>query len=161
MCLLKLNAMIINLIVSDLYCSLTNSMIYHFLYIQHMDLLQMMIEASGEDCDSDDETETTEPPAECPAHKAAPAKTAKTAKTAKAAVMTDSEVYANAMGFLAAGSETTSMTLSYTSYLLALNPDIQEKLQSEIDAYFEENPVSNLILRIACSFNRFNGTQNL
>ena len=45
-----------------------------------------MIEASGEDCDSDEEKETTEPPAECPAHKAAPT------KTAMAAVMTDSEV---------------------------------------------------------------------
>ena len=32
--------------------------------------------------------------------------------------------------------------LAYTSYLLALNPDIQEKLQSEIDAYFEDKTVS-------------------
>ena len=111
-------------------------MIYHFLYIQHKDLLQLMIEASGEEGDSDEEKETTEPPAECPAHKATPT------KTAKATGMTDSEVYANAVGFLIAGNETTSMLLSYTSYLLALNPDIQEKLQSEIDAYFEDKPVS-------------------
>ena len=114
-----------------------------------------MIEASGEEGDSDEEKETTEPPAECPAHKVAPTKTAKTA------VMTDSEVYANAMGFLFAGNETTSTTLSYTSYLLALNPDIQEKLQSEIDAYFEDKPVSNLILRTAYSFNRSSGTRIL
>ena len=120
--------------------------------MRHKDLLQLMIEASGEEGDSDDEKETTELPTECPVHRAAPT------KTVKAAVMTDSEVYANAMGFLAAGSETTSTTLSYTSYLLALNPDIQEKLQSEIDAYFEEKPVNNLILRIPCSFS---GTQNL
>ena len=98
-----------------------------------------MIEASGEEGDSDEEKETTEPPTECPAHKAAPT------KTAKAAGMTDSEVFENAVGFLSAGNETTSMLLSYTSYLLALNPDIQEKLQSEVDAYFEDNPVSNLI----------------
>ena len=97
-----------------------------------------MIEASGEEGDSDEENEATEPPTECPAHKAAPT------KIAKAAVMTDSEVYANAVGFLIAGNETTSMLLSYTSYLLALNPDIQEKLQSEIDAYYEDKPVSNL-----------------
>jgi cytochrome P450 len=96
-----------------------------------------MIEASGEEGGSDEEKETTEPPTECPAaHKT-------TTKTSKAAVMTDAEVYANAVGFLVAGNETTSMMLSYTSYLLALNPDIQEKLQSEIDAYFEDNPVSN------------------
>ena len=95
-----------------------------------------MIEASGEEGDSDEEKETTEPPAECPAHKAAPT------KTTKAPVMTDSEVYANAMIFLLAGNAATSMIFSYTSYLLAINPDIQEKLQSEIDAYFEEKPVS-------------------
>ena len=94
-----------------------------------------MIEASGEQGDSDEEKET-EPPAECPAHKI-------TTKTAKA-VMTDKEVYGNSVGFLAAGNETTSMMLSYTSYLLAINPDIQEKLQSEIDAYVEDKPVSNL-----------------
>ena len=112
-------------------------MIYHFLYVQHKDLLQLMIEASGEEGDSDEEKETTEPPAECPAHNTIPT------KTAKAAVMTDSEVYANAVGFLFAGNETTAMLLSYTSYLLALNPDIQEKLQSEIDAYYEDKPVSS------------------
>ena len=92
-----------------------------------------MIEASGEEGDSDEEKET-EPPAECPAHKT-------TTKTAKG-IMTDKEVYANAVGFLIAGNETTSILLAYTSHLLALNPDIQEKLQSEIDAYFEDKTVS-------------------
>ena len=90
-----------------------------------------MIEASGEEGDSDEEKE---PPAECPAHKT-------TTKTAKG-IMTDREIYANAVGFLGAGNETTSVLLSYTSYLLAINPDIQEKLQSEIDTYFEDKPVS-------------------
>ena len=94
-----------------------------------------MIEASGEEGDSDDKKET-EAPAECPAHKT-------TTKTAKG-VMTDAAIYDNCIGFLVAGNETTSTTLSYTSYLLALNPDIQEKLQSEIDAYFENKPVSHL-----------------
>ena len=92
-----------------------------------------MVEASGEEGDSDEEKET-EPPAECPAHKIA-------TKTAKG-VMIDKEVYANAVGFLIAGNETTSILLAYTSYLLALNPDIQEKLQSEIDAYFEDKTAS-------------------
>ena len=40
--------------------------------------------------------------------------------------MTDKEVYTNAAGFLVAWNETTSILLAYTSYLLALNPDIQE-----------------------------------
>ena len=95
-----------------------------------------MIEASGEEGDSDEEKEETEPQAaaECPAHKTA-------IKTAKR-VMTDKEVYTNAAGFLIAGNETTSILLAYASYLLALNPDVQEKLQSEIDAYFEDKPVN-------------------
>ncbi len=38
--------------------------------------------------------------------------------------------------FLAAGYETTATTLSYISYYLALYPDVQSKLQEEIDEYF-------------------------
>jgi hypothetical protein len=56
--------------------------------------------------------------------------------------LTDEEIVAHAVAFIMAGYETTANTLAYTSYLLALNPDIQEKLQSEIDSYFEEKPVS-------------------
>ena len=99
-----------------------------------------MIEATGEEGDSDDEEKETEPQAaaECPAHKT-------TIKTQKG-TLTDKEVYANAVGFLMAGSNTTSITLACTSYLLALNPDIQEKLQSEIDSYFEDNPVSQSLI---------------
>ena len=97
-----------------------------------------MIEASGEEGDSDEEKET-EPPAECPAHKT-------TIKTAKG-VLTDKEVYANSIGFLSAGNETTALTLSFAAYELAINPDIQEKLQSEIDAYFEEKPVSDISMQ--------------
>ena len=92
-----------------------------------------MIEASGEEGDSDEEKET-EPPAECPAHKT-------TAKTAKG-VMTDEAVIDNSLGFLGAGNDTTAVTLSFASYELAINPDIQEKLQSEIDTYFDDKPVS-------------------
>ena len=91
-----------------------------------------MIEASGEEGDSDEEIET-EPPAECPAHK--------TAAKSKG-IMTDAEVVENSMLFLFAGKDTTAIAISFASYLLAINPDIQEKLQSEIDAYFEDKPVS-------------------
>ncbi len=55
---------------------------------------------------------------------------------------TDEQVVGHAIEMLLAGYETTANTLAYTSYLLALNPDIQEKLQSEIDSYFDEKPVS-------------------
>ena len=94
-----------------------------------------MIDATGEEEDSDEEKDA-EPPAECPAHQ----------PTKKRGTMTDNEVLDNAFGFLGAGNETTATTLAFASYALALHPDIQEKLQSEIDIYFDEKPVSNCIL---------------
>ena len=57
-------------------------------------------------------------------------------------MMTRQQIAAFSIDFLLAGYETTANTLSYTTYLLAMNPDVQEKLQTEIDLYFEENPVS-------------------
>ena len=97
-----------------------------------------MIDASGEGGDSDEEKEETEaPPAECPAHKPA---------TKTKGVMTDEVIVANSLGFLFAGNETTASALSFASYSLALHPDIQEKLQSEIDAYFDEKPVSSITM---------------
>ena len=56
--------------------------------------------------------------------------------------LTNSEVVADAVGFLTAGYETTSMTLTAATYLLALHTDVQERLASEIHDYLEENPVS-------------------
>ena len=55
--------------------------------------------------------------------------------------LTNSQIAAFSVEFLLAGYETTSTVLSYTSYLLAMNTDVQEKLQAEIDNYFEEDPV--------------------
>ena len=55
--------------------------------------------------------------------------------------LTDQQLVAFSIDFLLAGYETTANTLTYTSYLLAMNTDVQEKLQAEIDDYFEENPV--------------------
>lgn len=37
--------------------------------------------------------------------------------------------------------ETSKNTLAHISYLLAINPDIQLKLQDAIDAFYRENPV--------------------
>ena len=108
-------------------------------YYQCKDILQLMIEATGEEGDSDgEEKEETEPQAaaaECPAHKT-------TTKTSLKGLLTDDELVENAMLFLFAGKDTTASGISFTAYQLALNPDIQEKLQSEIDAYFEDKPVS-------------------
>ncbi len=55
--------------------------------------------------------------------------------------LTDEQIMGNATTFLVSGYESTAQTLSFASYLLALNPHVQERLQQEIDDYYEENPV--------------------
>ena len=62
--------------------------------------------------------------------------------------LTDDEIMINAFVFLVAGTMNSAAALSYTSYLLALYPDIQEKLQAEIDKYFEDKPVSFIMKRM-------------
>ena len=52
------------------------------------------------------------------------------------------EIVADSVGFMLAGYETTSTTLTFATYLLAANADVQERLANEIHEYFEENPVS-------------------
>ena len=83
-----------------------------------------MIDATGGEEDKQKEMNG----GQCPFHK-------------KTGSLTNEEVVGNARLVLLAGYETTANTLAYTSYLLAINPDIQEKLQSEIDSYFDDKPV--------------------
>ena len=64
--------------------------------------------------------------------------------TASKSKLSNEEIVSFATSFLGAGYETTANTLSYTAYLLAINPSIQERLQSEIDGYFDEKPVSHM-----------------
>ncbi len=64
--------------------------------------------------------------------------------------LSDQAIIAHSATFLLAGYETTANTLAYTSYLLALHPDIQERLRTEIDDYFHSNPVSTKS-RVLCS----------
>ena len=45
----------------------------------------------------------------------------------------DDDVVAQCIIFLLAGYETSSTTLSMTCYHLATNPDVQDRLQQEID----------------------------
>ncbi|XP_038618781.1 cytochrome P450 3A24-like [Tachyglossus aculeatus] len=48
--------------------------------------------------------------------------------------MTDVEISAQAIIFIFAGFETTSSTLNFVSYNLATHPEVQKKLQEEIDS---------------------------
>ncbi|CAN2388683.1 acting on paired donors [Pristimantis euphronides] len=47
--------------------------------------------------------------------------------------LTDTEIMAQGLVFIIAGFETTSNTLMFLSYLLATHPDVQTKVQEEID----------------------------
>merc|ERR1711953_1553201 len=49
------------------------------------------------------------------------------------------EVVATALVMLIAGYDTTGMTLTYLAYAMSKNPDIQQKLQEEVDQAFEDN----------------------
>ena len=51
--------------------------------------------------------------------------------------LSDDEVVAQSIIFLLAGYETSSNTLAFTLYHLAVNPDIQDKLRSEINEAME------------------------
>nr|XP_036873816.1 cytochrome P450 3A12-like [Manis javanica] len=50
--------------------------------------------------------------------------------------LSDMELVAQSIIFIFAGYETTSSALSFLMYLLATHPDVQQKLQEEIDATF-------------------------
>ena len=53
------------------------------------------------------------------------------------------EIVVDSVVFIVAGYETTSTTLTFATYLLAANPEAQERLANEIHEYFDKNPVSD------------------
>ncbi|XP_065599254.1 thromboxane-A synthase isoform X3 [Cyrtonyx montezumae] len=58
-------------------------------------------------------------------------------------MLTDDEVAGQAFLFLIAGYETTTSTLSFATYLLATNPECQEKLLQEIDEFSAKHTVTD------------------
>ena len=56
------------------------------------------------------------------------------------------EIISDSVVFMLAGYETTSTALTFATFLLAANPEAQERLANEIHEYFEENPVSGRLL---------------
>ncbi|GFS49402.1 cytochrome P450 3A21 [Nephila pilipes] len=53
--------------------------------------------------------------------------------------LTMNELVGQCVIFFLAGYETTASTLSYATYLLALNQDVQERLREEVDKTLKEN----------------------
>ena len=64
-------------------------------------------------------------------------------------ILSTPRIASTAAGFLAGGFETVTNLLSFTSYLLAVHPEVQEKVQSEIDEWFENNAVSSALYRFS------------
>lgn len=54
-------------------------------------------------------------------------------------MMTEDEIVGQAFIFLLAGYETSSNTLAFTCYLLAIHQDCQERVQQEVDQFFSRH----------------------
>jgi len=61
----------------------------------------------------------------------------------KQKILSEDEIVAHEFIFILAGYETTAIALTFTSYLLAKNPDVQQKLQAEIDKHFTDDVETN------------------
>ncbi|KAM7149340.1 cytochrome P450 3A12-like [Molossus nigricans] len=64
--------------------------------------------------------------------------------------LSDLELIAQSIIFIFAGYETTSTSLSFLMYLLATHPDVQQKLQEEVDATFPNKapPTYNALVQM-------------
>ncbi|XP_058425190.1 cytochrome P450 3A12-like [Diceros bicornis minor] len=64
--------------------------------------------------------------------------------------LSDLELVAQSVIFIVAGYETTSTSLSFLMYLLATHPDVQQKLQEEIDMTFpnKEPPTYDALVQM-------------
>jgi cytochrome P450 len=56
--------------------------------------------------------------------------------------LTDSEVMGNLFVFMLAGHETSANSIHFSLLLLAIHPEIQKKVQKELDEIFQGRPVS-------------------
>ena len=63
--------------------------------------------------------------------------------------LSDEEIVAQSITFLLAGYETSSNTLSFLLYHLALNPDVQDKLRTEIKEAVESNAKRKSLYELA------------
>ncbi|XP_077563285.1 cytochrome P450 3A24-like [Haemaphysalis longicornis] len=65
--------------------------------------------------------------------------------------LNEDEAMAQCVLFLLAGQDTTSTIISYTLYLLALHPDVQERLRTEVDECFTthgEHPSLDVVTKL-------------
>uniref|UniRef100_A0A671M215 Thromboxane-A synthase n=1 Tax=Sinocyclocheilus anshuiensis TaxID=1608454 RepID=A0A671M215_9TELE len=63
--------------------------------------------------------------------------------SSKYLMMTEDEIVGQSFIFLLAGYETSSNTLAFACYLLALHPEFQKKLQEEVDEFFSRHETAD------------------
>lgn len=115
------------------------------MWFQYKDMLQLMMDATGEE-EEEEAAPTNELKDKEKCLNEAMASDSPPPSCKKSlSKLTDDQIVAEAVGLMMAGYDTTANALAYTSYLLALHPEIQERLQSEIDNYFSDKPVSYCI----------------
>ena len=64
--------------------------------------------------------------------------------SANGAYLSNEDIIGEVVIFILAGYETISNAISYTAYLLALNPSTQDRLIREINDYYDVNPDCSL-----------------
>ena len=94
------------------------------------DIIDLMLDCLKEDEPVDKEGEETDSQFE---------QDRKFSHSKKGAKCSEDEVVATALVLLIAGYDTTGMTLTYLAYAMSKNPEIQQKLQEEVDQAFEDN----------------------
>jgi len=94
------------------------------------DIIDLMLDCLKEDEEEDMEAEDNNNQFD---------KDQKFAHNKKGAKVSEDEVVATALVMLVAGYDTTGMTLTYLAYAMSKNPEIQQKLQEEVDQAFEDN----------------------
>ena len=94
---------------------------------QKNDLVDLMLDCIIDDSPVDDDEEPTEKDMKLSHSKESKQN------------MDEQSIVATAIMLLAAGSNTTGMTLSFLAYEMSKNTDVQKKLQEEIDQAFEES----------------------
>ncbi|KAH6921740.1 hypothetical protein HPB50_004483 [Hyalomma asiaticum] len=102
--------------------------------VTHHDFLQLMIDAQnfGAQSGADRPQDTEEKLYNLGNEEAATA-------PASVKALTEEEALSQCVAFFIAGQDATSSVLAYTFYLLALHPEVQQRLQEEVDRCFEEN----------------------
>ena len=73
-------------------------------------------------------------------------------------LLSDEEIVSNCINFMFAAYDTTSLTLTCASHLLATNTHVQDKLCALLDDYWSENKVKHGLLYMnATNINSFAG----